>query len=282
VSSSRLARLERENRRLREQLARQSGRAHGAPIVELQLLGVPAAAVRRRGRRAEVPFRLRRSLLALAYLALAPSRRCARETLAEALWPEAGRETLRRNFHPVISLARQSLRRATGAEHDFVVQTGGVYALDDRVQWTIDVAQREARIQRGDAAAAAGDRAAAIAEWSAAWRLYRGALLLGADAPWADDLRERLRDGHLGLLRRLAETLAAEDRGAEAMDVFRAVLVEDPLQESAHLALMEVYARQGRRDLVRRQYERLCDLLRAELGSEPLLRTTLEYHTLMA
>jgi DNA-binding SARP family transcriptional activator len=66
------------------------------------------------------------------------------------------------------------------------------------------------------------------------------------------------------------------------MDVYRAVLVEDPLQESAHLALMEVYARQGRRDLVRRQYERLCALLRAELGAEPLLRTTLAYHTLMA
>ncbi len=280
MSSGRLARLERENRRLREELARQRG--HGVAIVELQLLGAPAAAVRRRGQRAEVGFRLRRSLLALAFLALAPSRRAARETLAEALWPESSRESLRRNFHPVISLARQSLREASGAECDFVVQSGGVYALDDRVEWRVDVAMREGRIQHGDAAAAAGDRAAAIADWTAAWRLYRGGLLQGADAPWAEDLRERLRDAHLGLLRRLAEALAAEDRGAEAMDVFRAVLVEDPLQESAHLALMEVYARQGRRDLVRRQYERLCALLRAELGAEPLLRTTLEYHTLMA
>jgi len=33
---------------------------------------------------------------------------------------------------------------------------------------------------------------------------------------------------------------------------------------------------------VRRQYERLCALLRAELEAEPLLRTTLQYHTLMA
>lgn len=280
MTQSRLARLERENRRLRSALARERGAAVAA--VELRLLGPPSAAVRRQGRRHEVEFRLRRSLLALAFLALAPSRRASREALAEALWPEASHDSLRRNFHPVISLARQALRETSGAQREFVVQSAGVYALDDEIEWRVDVEERRARLERGDEAAASGNRSAAIAEWSAAWRLYRGGLLQGADAPWADQLRERLRDGHLAALRRLAETLTAEDRAAEAMDVFRAVLVEDPLQESAHLALMEVYARQGRRDLVRRQYERLCALLRAELGAEPLLRTTLEYHTLMA
>lgn len=280
MSRGRLARLERENRRLRRELARQRG-GDGAGI-DLRLLGPPAAAVRWQDGRVEVGFRLRRSLLALAYLALAPARRATREELAEALWPEADAESVRRNFHPVISLARQSLREASGRDHEFLVQAAGTYALDEAVEWRIDVERREARVERGDAAAAAGDRAGAISAWSAAWRLYRGGLLLGADAPWAAERRDRLRDGHLALLRRLAEMLTAEDRSAEAMDVYRAILVEDPLQETAHLALMEVYARQGRRDLVRRQYERLCALLREELEAEPLLRTTLQYHTLMA
>ena len=42
------------------------------------------------------------------------------------------------------------------------------------------------------------------------------------------------------------------------MDAYRTVLVEDPLQERIHLAVMRLYAAQGRRDLVRRQYDNLC------------------------
>jgi DNA-binding SARP family transcriptional activator len=48
------------------------------------------------------------------------------------------------------------------------------------------------------------------------------------------------------------------------------------------LELMRVYARQGRRDLVRRQYERLTALLRTELRVEPLPEVTAEYQRLMA
>ncbi len=60
------------------------------------------------------------------------------------------------------------------------------------------------------------------------------------------------------------------------------MLVEDPLQERVHLEVMRIYAAQGRRDLVRRQYDRLCTLLLEELGVEPLPETTQEYHRLMA
>ena len=66
------------------------------------------------------------------------------------------------------------------------------------------------------------------------------------------------------------------------MDAYRSVLLEDPLQEKIHLAVMRLYAAQGRRDLVRRQYDRLCSLLLDELGVEPLADTTHEYHRLVA
>ena len=65
------------------------------------------------------------------------------------------------------------------------------------------------------------------------------------------------------------------------MDAYRSVLLEDPLQERVHLAVMRLYAHQGRRDLVRKQYDRLCTLLLEELGVEPMPQTTREYHRLM-
>jgi DNA-binding SARP family transcriptional activator len=45
---------------------------------------------------------------------------------------------------------------------------------------------------------------------------------------------------------------------------------------------MRLYASQGRRDLIRKQYDKLCTLLLEELGVEPLPETTEEYHRLIS
>jgi DNA-binding SARP family transcriptional activator len=45
---------------------------------------------------------------------------------------------------------------------------------------------------------------------------------------------------------------------------------------------MRIYALQGRRDLVRRQYDNLCRVYLEELGVSPGDETTAEYHRLMA
>jgi DNA-binding SARP family transcriptional activator len=86
---------------------------------------------------------------------------------------------------------------------------------------------------------------------------------------------------YLDLLRDLGDLYVKLGRLGEAMDAYRAVLVEDPLQERIHVAVMRLYAEQGRRDLVRRQYDKLCSMLLEELGVEPLPQTTREYHQLM-
>jgi DNA-binding SARP family transcriptional activator len=70
-------------------------------------------------------------------------------------------------------------------------------------------------------------------------------------------------------------------RNDDAMDAFRSYLIEDPFQESIHVEVMRLYARQGRRDLVRRQYDQLCRILLDELGQAPMPETAKEYHELM-
>ena len=56
--------------------------------------GPPTAA------RPSLPWRLRKALLVVAFLALQPHRRAEREKLVDAVWPEASAETVRYNFHP--------------------------------------------------------------------------------------------------------------------------------------------------------------------------------------
>jgi DNA-binding SARP family transcriptional activator len=257
-------------------------RGEGVPVYSLGLLGSPFA--RRRdadGAVIELDCRLRRSFQVLAYLASSPRLEAGREEVMEAVWPTEGERTIERNFHPTLS----HLRRALEAGHEQAIppllHRKGVYRLNPDLVWDVDALELDRRMEEGRTRLAQGDSAAAAEIWEGAWRLYRGPFLQGTYEAWATERRERYQRLYLELLRDLGDLYLRLERPEQAMDAYRSVLLEDPLQERVHLAVMRLYASQGRRDLVRRQYDRLCTLLLDELGVEPLPETTREYHRLM-
>lgn len=269
-----------------------AGRSPGAAAgirFELRLLGRPE--VHRLGADLvwhRVSFTLKRGFRVLAYLATSPERRASREELIEELWPESDRGRIERNFHPTLSHLRRDLRRrakvgssADLAGIDPVIHHEGLYELDPAIDWWIDADELRRLAEEGRRLVAEGLDEQAAEAWLAAWRLYRGPLLDGVYDRWAAGRREALHRLYLEVLRSLGETFERLERADEAIDAYRALLAEDPLQEGVHVALMRFYAERGRRDLVRRQYERLSNLLRSELGVEPLPETTEEYHRMM-
>ena len=249
------------------------------PAFSLVLLGPPV--VRRiepGGRRVELVWRLKKALQAVAYLALKPERRTDRDDLVEAIWPEASAEAVRKNFHPTLSDARRTLTGGRGGPNPIVFNQG-VYALDPETHWQVDVERFRQRIAAGHELRGS-DPAAAFEAWKGAWKLHRGPLLAGSEAPWIGRCRDQVRRDYLALLKALGDLAVELERPIDALDAFRAVLLEEPYEEHLHIAVMELYARQGRRDLVRRQYVRLQDLLK-ELDVEPLAQTQSSYHRLM-
>lgn len=249
-----------------------------APRFELQLLGEPRVVRRLGGERRELRWRLRRAFATVAYLALADGRRARKDELVEALWPDAGERVVRRNFHPTLSAARRTL---SGGAFDTLSYSQEVYALDPGVEWWIDTEAFTAACERGQEQRAAGHGATALDSWTTAWRLYRGPLLAPLDAAWIRAPRAELQRRYLVLLRRLGELAAELGRHTLAVDVYRTLLLEEPFEEPVHRALMELYAEAGRRDLVRRQYVRLQELLLEELSVEPSVETQERYHELM-
>ena len=257
----------------------------GAPVYSLGLLGSPIA--RRRdpdGTEVELDCRLKRAFQVLAYLASSPGLEAGREELMEAVWPIEGERTIDRNFHPTLSHLRRALEAGRKDETPPLLFRKGIYRLNPDLVWEIDALEFErqveegrARLDRGDPAGAPG----AAQSWESAWRLHRGPFLQGHYEAWVADRRERYQRLYLELLRELGDLYLKLEKPEQAMDAYRSVLLEDPLQERVHLAVMRLYAHQGRRDLVRKQYDRLCTLLLEELGVEPMPQTTREYHRLM-
>jgi len=253
---------------------------------EVQLLGVPRVVKLTEGEASalggeEIQWSLRRSFLIFAFLASAQDGRANREAIVEAAWPAADERRLERNFHPTLSHLRRALR-SSPKEPSCLEFINGVYQLNPRIDWRIDCLEFSRLAQEGRRQAEAGHDEEAVIAYESAWRLYRGPLLEGFYESWVEERREALSALHLDSLRRLGELQLVVGNAERATDCFRAVLTIDPLQEGVHLSIMRIYGEQGRRDLVRKQYDRLTQMLRDELLVEPMDETNSEYHRLMS
>src|SRR5829696_886779 len=251
-------------------------------VYRLGLLGSPIAQLRDANGERPLDWRLRRSFQILAFLGSSPELEATREDLIEAIWPTEGERTIERNFHPTLSHLRRALEAGREEAIPPLLHRKGVYRLNPDLVWEVDALELDRRMEEGRARLAQGDPTATAEIWEGAWRLYRGPFLQGTYEAWATERRERYQRLYLELLRDLGDLNLRLERPEQAMDAYRSVLLEDPLQERVHLAVMRLYASQGRRDLVRRQYDNLCRILLEELGVAPLPETTREYHRLMA
>ncbi|MEM6796974.1 MAG: BTAD domain-containing putative transcriptional regulator [Acidobacteriota bacterium] len=243
----------------------------------VRLFGAPTVSLLDGEGEREIRWRLHRSLLAISRLALAPDQRVSREDLIETLWPQASAEHVKRNLHPTLSGARKALGGGRGGG---IVYRQGSYLLDPEVEWRIDVREFEDGVAGARDAESGGRDEEALRLLKGAWRLYRGPLLDGQDGSWIEPRREWLHRRYLTLLERLGGLATRSGHETLALDAFRSLLLEEPFEERIHLSVMEIYGARGRRDLVRRQFVRLQELLK-DLHVEPTETVIDRYHQLM-
>ncbi len=236
--------------------------------VELKLLGGFELSFRSR----PVPLRQRKLQALLAYLAVRAGRPHSRETVTALLWGDTPER-----------LARQSLRQATFRLRRVLATARRPGLLTERNAVTLrrglvdlDVAAFE-RLARGHTQAALAAAAA----------LYRGPLLDGlsvSERPfeeWLEVERGRLHELAVECLTRLLRHQMSTRHLDTAAQTAVRLLALDPLQESIHRALMQIYTTLGRRAAALRQYQRCVSTLQRELGVEPEAATRRLYLQLL-
>lgn len=219
----------------------------------LRLLGAPRITIDGQA----VHFDTRKAVALLAYLACT-GRPHSREALAALLWPEyaGARNALRRTL--------SSLQQVLGP--GWLESGREQVALARRTDCWVDVAAFEAHTgpDADDTLLAAGVD------------LYAGDLLDGftlRDSIAFDDWHlfesERLRQRLAQSLARLVGRAIETGQHALGIEMARRWLALDPLNELAHRALMELYARADQRTAALRQYRVCAQRLEQELGVLP-------------
>lgn len=202
-------------------------------------------------------------------LALAPTHRLHREQMMDVLWPELDPAAAAANLRKALHYAR----RAVG--DDAIVSAGDVLALPaDRL--AVDVAA-----WRGVVAEAR--RAADPSLYEQAVALY-GDGLLPDDRyeEWSASQRSELQAELVALLEEQAGLLESRGDLDGALAAAGRLVALEPLREHGYLVSIRLLALAGRRVEALGRFERLRDLLAAELGVEPSVEAQRLYEEVRA
>jgi DNA-binding SARP family transcriptional activator len=211
------------------------------------------------------------------YLAALPDRSAPSDVLLEMFWPQDEPQEAKHKLHVAVSTLRQALQEGLGSlleERDGIVFADDRYVLLPSLEVELDVDRFARHIAAGHRLEREGRDEGATAEYEAACALYRGDFLpqdLYAD--WAVAPRARYEELFLTALGRLAEHHVEQQCYADGVSCCRQILARDSFREDAYRQLMRCYSRMGRRNQALREFQACKEVLRWELGVEPMRET---------
>ncbi|MCU0502883.1 MAG: 6-hydroxy-D-nicotine oxidase, partial [Anaerolineae bacterium] len=200
-------------------------------------------------------FSQARLQLLLAYVTLHRTLTLSRQHLAFIFWPDSSEKQAFANLRKLLYLLRQALP----AIDRCLALTVETVAWQSDAAFTLDVADFEAALQRGETS---DSPAAKIAACEEALALYRGDLLPGFYDDWILVERERLRTLYAGALTKLAELYEAQRAYPAALACAQRLLSQDALQEASHRLLMRLHLLNDDRAAALRVYHTCATLLR--------------------
>ena len=224
----------------------------------------------------------RRGAELLAFLVLEAGRSFSRGRLAEQFWghlPEVrGRRALNTEFWRLTQALREV---GVDVERCFPrdMATVSYVAHPDHL---VDVGTLRAAMAVIRVTVPAAADAAAVAQVEAGVAAYRGDLLETVYSDWCLLWRETLRAQHVEALEFLLAVALSRQDWAAGLRHGRALLALDPLLEHVHRAVMRCHFHTGNRPLAMRQYAICEQVLREELGVEPMDETRRIQETILA
>jgi len=209
----------------------------------------------------------------LAFLAVPAGQLHPREKLVALLWADRSHEQGRAALRQAVWSLRRALDSTPPAA---LVLEGDTIGLNAEAV-SVDVTDFERAATAHDPQELA--RAAA---------LYRGEFLAGVAAreppfeEWLVMQRERLAELAMEALARLLRLERKAGNTEAAVQAALRLLALEPLEESVHRTLMELYVQLGRRGAALRQYQSCVSVLERELGVEPEPDTRALYQAIVA
>jgi predicted ATPase/DNA-binding SARP family transcriptional activator len=250
-----------------------------SPRLVLQFLGLPQLHLDDQ----PIATDRRKAIALLAYLAVNdighPPQKYSRESLSALFWPDYDQAKAFANLRRTIWEVHQAI-----GEGRLIAERESVQ-LDVDTQIDLDVACFENLLSKSRQQNEPALRIPLLVEST---KLYRDHFLTGfnlKDAPnfneWAFAQAEDLKHRLAGALTQLSEDHCALGQAEQAIPYARRLVTLDPLNESSHRQLMEIYLQAGQHSAALKQYQTLEQILRRELNLDPQPETRALYKKIL-
>ncbi|NIM94492.1 MAG: hypothetical protein GTO18_12390 [Anaerolineales bacterium] len=196
-----------------------------------------------------------------------------KEQLHAIFWADEEPSQAAGKLHTAVSRLRNSLSEA-GFGDDAILFEDGYYHFNEAIVVHSDLAQFESHREAGSRYEAIGETELAISEYESAIALYRGEYLQGL--VWEDWLlprRVHIEQEFIELLSRISNCYYVCEHFMQAADYCYRVLGYDNLREDIYRRLMRCLHHQGQRNQAIKVYKELQNVLKQELGVEPMQQT---------
>jgi DNA-binding SARP family transcriptional activator len=215
------------------------------------------------------------------YLATRSERHASKDVLLERFWPDDTPHSAAHKLHIAIGAVRRALNEALGdvlAGEESLVFADNHYALAPSLRIELDAELFSAHVQAGAELEREGAVTGAVGEYESARALYRGSFLVeDLYADWTTARRARFEEMFLTLLGSLARYYADQGDYTESITCCRHILARDSFREDAYRQLMCCYSQIGRRNQALREFQACKEVLRRELGVDPMRETVALY-----
>lgn len=213
----------------------------------------------------EIKGRKARSLLKM--IAYRRNAQMGREKALDELWPDLDREAANGQLYKALHHIRNAFEPHTEEAREWVTISDELIQIDPPGELATDASLFEDAARSG-----INEEDRSLLERAVS--IYSGSFLpMNRYAEWAAPPREHYRQLHLDTLIALAERYEADGELSEAAETLRRVMENEPALETAHRALMRIFAKKGQPTRAFHQYEVCRKRLGEELGMRPSSET---------
>jgi DNA-binding SARP family transcriptional activator len=248
--------------------------------IELKLLG--GFEVRVQGRLIAAPaWNHRHPRQLLQMLALQPRQRLDRERALAALWPDSSEKAAANRLHHTLHALRSIFSAAGVNKSESVVGLqAGAIGLRSAHTFELDLCEFRRCIVEARGSASPSQARAWLRQ---ALSVHGGEVLAGqAHEDWLAPCREQCHNELLWVLERLAAQERQAGETETALLLYQRLIDQEPANELAHRALMELYEASEHPERALRQYAACQRSLARELDVEPSPATQRLFRIILA
>lgn len=213
------------------------------------------------------------------YLLLHRGRAVHEEQLIELLWPQSDPRAGATSLKTAVKTLREALEPLMeGSRSWFVLRQGRQLRFNPEARCWVDVTEYGTVLDQARRRECDGANDETVSLYERAVALYRGDLLEeDRYEDWTAEPRERLRETQIEALSSLGRLYAARRDHRRAVETIESVLTLDRLRETAYRDLMRYALLRSDRQRAIQAFSRCAQVLREELGVEPLPETVALY-----